>query len=144
MNNLFWVFWIIFIALVSGSGYILYGLLSRQYLEPKDRKSAAGGSASGGKDSLAQSSAQELVNKEQKILKQAGEINNLSNQLEGLKTDFAKLENDIQAEKKKEQDLREELARREQWVSKSEGLLKKTKDAGFDFEKKFSGKEKEL
>jgi elongation factor G len=85
-----------------------------------------------------------LKEKEQKIQGLQDEADSLKVELEKLKTEYTNTQNELEAEKKKQVDLKEELTRREQWVAKNEEYLNKVKEQGADIKNKFVEKEREL
>ena len=72
------------------------------------------------------------------------QINLLKSELEKSKSDYASLADQFQAANKQTEQLRGELARREEWVKKNDEALQKAKDQSAQAGKQVLGKEKEL
>ena len=130
-----WVFWAMFSTLVFISAYLLYDYFSTSDLQIKEKK----------QKKYAQPFVnQEISAKEEKIAKLEGQVNSLKSELEKARADYAKLQIDNEATKKKESELKEELLKREEWVKKSDAQLNKIKEQSADFDKKILIKEKAL
>ena len=130
-----WVFWAMFSTLVFISAYLLYDYFSTSDLQIKEKK----------QKKYAQPFVnQEISAKEEKIAKLEGQVNSLKSELEKARADYAKLQIDNEATKKKESELKEELLKREEWVKKSDEQLNKIKEQSADFDKKILIKEKAL
>jgi elongation factor G len=81
---------------------------------------------------------------DQKVLKSEQEISGLTNELERIKADYLNLENEVKILRQKESRFEEELAKRQDWVAKSDESLNKVKERNLELEKKFLEKEKGL
>jgi elongation factor G len=71
------------------------------------------------------------------------QISSLSDELEKTKADYANLQKACESAKAKETELQEELARRQEWVAKSEEMLNKVKEENLELKAQFVAKEKE-
>ena len=130
-----WAFWGMLSTAVFICGYALY-----DYFLPEDT-----GRKEGKQKRQTQSPINpEIAVKEEKISKLAGQISSLKSELEKARADYTNLQNEIKIIRKKESELKEELLRREQWVTKSDEQLNKVKEQSADFDKKIRDKEKEL
>ena len=72
------------------------------------------------------------------------QINALNPELEKLKVDYANGQQELKKLSSSEAELKAELARKEDWFSKNEEILEKTKQEYGELKKNFSEKEKEL
>jgi len=81
---------------------------------------------------------------EQKAVKLQGRITTLETELGKLRADHANIQKDLEAARKTESQLKEELARRQEWVAKAEETLDKTKEENLNLQNKFVAREKEL
>ena len=86
----------------------------------------------------------ELGVKEQRVLELEGQLAPLKKESEKSKYDYVNLQKEIEEAKKKEADLRAELARKDQWAARSVEELNKIKAQSADFNNKSANKEKEL
>ena len=80
----------------------------------------------------------------QRTLKLEEEISALRNELEKAKADYLNLQKETEGLRQKESGFKEELAKREEWVAKSEADFTKIKQRDSELDKKFLDKEKEL
>jgi len=130
-----WVFWVIFSTLIFICGYTLYNYFLPEDTGRKERKQ---------KRQTQIPANPEIAVKEEKISKLEGQISSLKSELEKARADYTNLQNEIKITRKKESELKEELLKREQWVTKSDEQLNKVKEQSADFDKKVRDKEKEL
>lgn len=123
------------IMFLAGIALAVYGLFSsgRTNVPAKSKEKE-----------IVEAKEQEIYSKEQKILKLQKETDSLKTESEKLKTDYTNLQGELETTKKKELQLTEDLARREDWVNKNEENLKKTKERCAELQKQFFDKEREL
>lgn len=125
---------LIIIFFFLGLGFAIYGLLPSRSSRPIQRKS---------KKSTAALKLPADFPKE-KNLYSDGQIQALNPELERLRSDYANLEAEISALRKKESEFQSELFKRDEWVKNSDEALKKARERAGEFEGKFVNKEKEL
>jgi elongation factor G len=88
--------------------------------------------------------AQEPVGREQKIQRLEAQIASLEEELQKTKANYEQAQKGLEEAKAREPKVQEELARRQDWVTKSEEMLNKVKEENLDLRNKFVAKEKEL
>ena len=81
---------------------------------------------------------------EQKLQRLQAEADALESQIVQLRADCANAEKELDASRRSETDLKEELIRRQDWVNKAEEALSKIKEENLDLRNKFAQKEKEV
>ena len=72
-----------------------------------------------------------------------GRLIGLESALATLRADYNKLTNDLEASKRNEAQLKEELNRRQEWVATSEDMLNKVKEENLELKKKHMAREKD-
>ncbi len=87
---------------------------------------------------------QEISFKDQKISKLEDSLGSLRSELEKARTDYVRMQNQAEHIKKQEDGLKEELVKRDSWVSKGEELLDKVKERQASIEETLKIKEREL
>ena len=81
---------------------------------------------------------------EQRFQKSQEQVNYLIGDLEKARNEHADLQQELMTVKQREEDLKRELARREEWVGKDSESTKKLRERNFELENKFKAKQKEL
>jgi elongation factor G len=82
--------------------------------------------------------------KEQKISRLEEQISSLRSETEKTRADYVHLLSELEVSKKREANLKEELAKREGWVSKGEEISNKVKERSILLEQEIKNKEREL
>ena len=82
--------------------------------------------------------------KEEKIQRLEKEVFSLESELEKIRAAYANEKKQFENAHAREEQLKEELSRRDDWVAKSEEMLDKAKEEALDLKKKFVQKENEL
>ena len=126
------------IAVVAGIAMIVYGVYG--LFSPDETAKAAKARRKGGPAPR----ETEAYPEGQKNLLLKEQLNSLTAEAEKIKSGHANLQKELETAGKREADLREELARRQDWVAKSEEMLNKIKEENSGLRNKFIAKEKEL
>lgn len=72
------------------------------------------------------------------------EISSLEQRFNKLKSDYGVISSELKESKDKETQLKEELAKKDNWINKNESLINTTKEKEYEFKKQFENKDKEL
>ena len=127
------------IAVVVGTALVVYALYGMFSADESQRRASPGR-----RISLFARKQEERYPEEEKLSRLQGEINSLRSEVEKAGADYANLQKELEIARKKEVQLQEELARRQDWVNKAEEALNKVKEENLDLRNKFIEKEKEL
>jgi len=126
--------WIILIPAVGMIIYALFGLIcSGAPEETKKQRIKSAPALLGGREDF----------KGQRILRLEGEVRSLEEEIEKLRSSYAKEKTQFQEAINKYDELKQELTRREEWVAASEEMLHKVKSENLELKRKFLEKEKE-
>ncbi len=121
--------------LIVGIGLVVFALVS-----PEDSQEASPRQPKGGRAAR----EQEALDREQKIQRLETQAGILEKENDSAKASLEAARLELEALKKKESEFKTELARRQDWVAKSEEMLNKSKEEAFELKNKFNEKEKEL
>lgn len=72
------------------------------------------------------------------------EFSSLEQRFAKLKSDYSAVSIELKASQDKEAQLKEELAKKDNWINKNEGLINTAREKEYDFKKQFENKDKEL
>ncbi|MGE5197942.1 MAG: hypothetical protein ACM3IL_05495, partial [Deltaproteobacteria bacterium] len=95
------------------------------------------------KKSGSKSSRIQEENKDQKIVRLEGRVAALEGELQKTTAGYTSLQNDLEAAKKREADLKDQLVKREEWVRKGDDISKKVQEKFGELETKAKDKDKE-
>jgi small GTP-binding protein len=126
------------IIFIAGLGLALYGFFGAE------DSGSAGGAGRKKKEIKGPPGQYGIVQQEDKALKLQERVTFLESELQKTKTDYSNLQVELEAARGRETELKEGVAKREEWVGKSDESIKKIKQDYLALEKESSKKEEEL